>query len=101
MKNVTCLTTPTLVLGPTTQPQQKRSVVLQNQSSEIIYLCFFPTGSEVLSIGLGYQLPAGQTLSMSPSSPGGPDGSNQITALSASGTAILHEQHGDYTRTIP
>lgn len=105
MQNIICKTTPTPVLGPAAQQNNayaKRSVILQNQSNETIYLCFFPNQpSEVLATTLGYQLLAGQTWSSSPGSPGGPDGSAAITALSASGTAVLHEQHGDYTRTMP
>jgi hypothetical protein len=61
---------------------------------------FFPTEKK-LTTALSYQLNAGLTMSLSPSSPGGPDGSGAITALSSSGTAILHEQHGDYTKTMP
>jgi hypothetical protein len=102
MKNVKCGTTPTPVLGPS-ENQLKRTVILQNQSAEIIYLAFTPDTGSGLSTSLGYQMAASNLtpLILSPTSPGGTLGISAISALSGSGNAILHVQHTDYTITTP
>jgi len=103
MFNVTCLTTPTPVIGPMQQRGTKRTVHLQNQSGETIYLQFdgnMQDTGKTLSTSLGYKLAAGAEKVLSPSSPGGGDGSQPILALSASGAAVLHVQNIEYTKTV-
>lgn len=102
MTNVVCLTIPTLVVGPVTQAGLKRSVYVQNQSAEIIYLKFDrATEAAPLSPVFGFKLAAGADKTFAPQNNGSEDGSTPIYAVSASGTAILNVQSIIGTKTQP
>jgi hypothetical protein len=104
MKNVIVLATPTLVLGPHDVGKlgNTRSVYLTNQSTtESIWLQFDTDVITPLSVTCGYQLAKGTSLPLVTQSPGGRDGCNAITAVSASGTAILTVQVIQGSRTLP
>lgn len=101
MKNVICRTTPTLVTSAETQLGLKRSVYVQNQSAEIIYLKFDRETDIGVSPALGFRLAAGADKTFAPGNNGSEDGSTPITACSVSGTAVLHVQAIAGTKTQP
>jgi hypothetical protein len=104
MTNITCLTTPTKVLGPHLVLGTTRSVYLTNNSTtESIWLFFGDGKQSDLSptTPFGYQLAKGASLVLAAMSVGGRDGCDAIWGCSVSGTALLTVQVIQGTKTLP